>query len=912
MFGLFGNNEELPKVPKEENRETDKNNEPFFGSATKPSSPLPTNGISTTWRDATSPTRTVTSPPPTSTAFPGFIPFLDSVSGTTNSINEAPSTPKSIPNHSAPDDNPVVLNSAIKMLQKRLDEEKQKNKELKEQMENDTPISLAPFSIDKSLRLRESFGQFFGMTEAESSTNTTEDKPLVVEELQSPPLSMSSPFAIPSIPMSFFGAMTDPSSTLNVDNEGNIPPAPPSFYNNMMPSIPFYGSSKEVVATTGSASASASARQNPAIDVQVPPILSAQAQAQTETVPPSPPISSPFSVHHINPLSYFGTATESTPVSASQGPVIDVQVPPILTTQAQAQSETVPPSPPISSPFSVHHINPLSYFGMATESTPVSAPQGPAIDVQVPPILPAQAQAQSETVPPSPPISSPFSVHTLNPLSYFGTASQPSPVVTCPPDSVRDLGTSFDTEVLHQSPAGKASSGSPAKTPNMEPIRVAVEAILEVQNKEDRARIAELEDLLNVANTRNEESERMLDRVREDLHACELQIAAAGETDADRLHRIAELEARTRNYQSRITELESLASTDREQLVDLQTRLEELVTEKRKRDELTGVNPLIQKQRDVDRKEISRLSKLLDETMTALNDTHKACEVAEAQVRELQARAQRTDSISMADSGSTSRESAAISSTDTDNEAAMIRIRELEQQLELLRSSQTSADLCLIQMDEQRKKSMDEAALLRAQLSESQSKLALMELQHQQLVDATIDKPPNTTTPSALRSMSSSSSISGANTAPHPPVTPTSSAYIQPPIPATPATPGPDDAKRMDRVRIINAGLLRLSLDAEFQEDIKVFFVSILHHHLHSDIVLSFITFCNVKRPFVRSAMDIWGGLPGASVLTPQDHESIKEDPGVYRVYPKVCPIQTSSKMHHVSIFLVSDHSFLH
>ena len=43
-----------------------------------------------------------------------------------------------------------------------------------------------------------------------------------------------------------------------------------------------------------------------------------------------------------------------------------------------------------------------------------------------------------------------------------------------------------------------------------------------------------------------------------------------------------------------------------------------------------------------------------------------------------------------------------------------------------------------------------------------------------------------------------------------------------------------------------------------------------------------------MKRPFVRSAMDIWGGLPGASQLTPQDHESIKEDPGVYRVYPKV------------------------
>ena len=619
----------------------------------------------------------------------------------------------------ASEDDAVVLGSAIKMLQQQLTEEKQKNKSLKEQLDKEnvaTPVSFAPFSVDQSLRLGESFGTLFGMTEVGPSTNVAEDKPLV-EESQTPPPPISSPFAIPSIRMSFFGATTEPpSSTLNADNEGSsteyVPPVPTTFYSNMMPSIPFYGASKETEITTES-------------------------------------------------------STVAAPMLQSQGPAIDVQVPPM--SPIPAQSEVVPPSP-ISSPFSIP-MNPMSYFGMTTEQS-----------------------------------------------------LQSSAEIICPPVGVRDLGTTFDTEVVHQSPAGKASSGSPAKTPNtpnMDPIRVAVEAVLEIHAQEDRARITELENLLSAANESKEETNRMLNSVREDMQACERQIAAARETDADRLQRIAELEGRTRNYLSRITELESLASTDREQLVDLQMRLEELVTEKRKRDETTGVNPLIQKQRDVDRKEISRLSKLLDETMTALNETHKACEVAEAQVRELQATAKRNDS-STADSGCTTRESAATS-TATDD-AAVIKVNELQQQLELLRSSQTSADLCLIQMDEQRKKANDEAALLRAQLSESQSKLALMVLQHQQLVDATVDKPPYTTTPSALRSRSSSSSISGVNTPPRPPVSTSGTAYSQPP---TPATPGPDDAKRMERVRIINAGLLRLAQDAEFQEDIKVF------THLH-------------------------------------------------------------------------------
>ena len=772
MFGFCGNNEDVlkeemkrkeqieeeeeTKRTKQENREMKINAPMSVVPEAVPSSPLPTVGVST-WRDTTSPTLVITvpSPPPTSSSFPEFTTFLDSGSG-------EPSTPKPI--SATSEGNPVLLNSAIKMLQQQLDEEKRKNKSLKEQMEKESvviPISFAPFSVDKPLRLGESFGQFFGMKDA--GPPPTNDKPLVEESTtQTPPPPISSPFSIPSIPMSFFGATTvPPFSVLNADNEKSlteqIPPASPSFYSNMMPSIPFYGTTTESAST-----------------VSAPPLQ-------------------------------------------SQGPVIDVKVPTI--SPALTQSEAVP-SPPISSPFS---INPLSYFGTAAEQP-----------------------------------------------------SQPSPVVVCPPVSVRDLGTIFDTEVVRQSPAGKASSssGSPAKTPNMDPIRIAVEAVLEIHSQEDRARIVELEGLLSVANASNEESERMLNSAREDLQACERQIAAAGETDTDRLQRIAhlegllsvanaskveseqmlnsaredlracerqiaaagetdanrlqriaELDARTRNYQSRITELESLASTDREQLVDLQTRLEELVTEKRKRDEMTGVNPLIQKQRDVDRKQISRLSKLLDETMTALNETHKACEVAEAQVHELQAGAKRTDSISMTDSGSTTRESAATI-TDADNAAAAaaaaIKVHELEQQLELLQSSQASADLCLIQMDEQRKLAKDEAALLRAQLSESHSKLALMELQHQQLVDATMDKPPFTTTPSALRSRSSSSTISGANTPPRPPFNPSSTAFSQPSAPATPATPGPDDGKRMDRVRIINAGLLRLALDAEFQEDIQV------------------------------------------------------------------------------------------
>ena len=882
MFGFCGNNEDVlkeemkrkeqieeeeeTKRTKQENREMKINAPMSVVPEAVPSSPLPTVGVST-WRDTTSPTLVITvpSPPPTSSSFPEFTTFLDSGSG-------EPSTPKPI--SATSEGNPVLLNSAIKMLQQQLDEEKRKNKSLKEQMEKESvviPISFAPFSVDKPLRLGESFGQFFGMKDA--GPPPTNDKPLVEESTtQTPPPPISSPFSIPSIPMSFFGATTvPPFSVLNADNEKSlteqIPPASPSFYSNMMPSIPFYGTTTESAST-----------------VSAPPLQ-------------------------------------------SQGPVIDVKVPTI--SPALTQSEAVP-SPPISSPFSIPHMNPLSYFGTATENESVSTvsalplqSQGPVIDVKVPTISPALTQ--SEAVP-SPPISSPFSI---NPLSYFGTAaeqpSQPSPVVVCPPVSVRDLGTIFDTEVVRQSPAGKASSssGSPAKTPNMDPIRIAVEAVLEIHSQEDRARIVELEGLLSVANASNEESERMLNSAREDLQACERQIAAAGETDADRLQRIAhlegllsvanaskveseqmlnsaredlracerqiaaagetdadrlqriahlegllsvanaskveseqmlnsaredlracerqiaaagetdanrlqriaELDARTRNYQSRITELESLASTDREQLVDLQTRLEELVTEKRKRDEMTGVNPLIQKQRDVDRKQISRLSKLLDETMTALNETHKACEVAEAQVHELQAGAKRTDSISMTDSGSTTRESAATI-TDADNAAAAaaaaIKVHELEQQLELLQSSQASADLCLIQMDEQRKLAKDEAALLRAQLSESHSKLALMELQHQQLVDATMDKPPFTTTPSALRSRSSSSTISGANTPPRPPFNPSSTAFSQPSAPATPATPGPDDGKRMDRVRIINAGLLRLALDAEFQEDIQV------------------------------------------------------------------------------------------
>ena len=833
MFGFCGNNEDVlkeemkrkeqieeeeeTKRTKQENREMKINAPMSVVPEAVPSSPLPTVGVST-WRDTTSPTLVITvpSPPPTSSSFPEFTTFLDSGSG-------EPSTPKPI--SATSEGNPVLLNSAIKMLQQQLDEEKRKNKSLKEQMEKESvviPISFAPFSVDKPLRLGESFGQFFGMKDA--GPPPTNDKPLVEESTtQTPPPPISSPFSIPSIPMSFFGATTvPPFSVLNADNEKSlteqIPPASPSFYSNMMPSIPFYGTTTESAST-----------------VSAPPLQ-------------------------------------------SQGPVIDVKVPTI--SPALTQSEAVP-SPPISSPFSIPHMNPLSYFGTATENESVSTvsalplqSQGPVIDVKVPTISPALTQ--SEAVP-SPPISSPFSI---NPLSYFGTAaeqpSQPSPVVVCPPVSVRDLGTIFDTEVVRQSPAGKASSssGSPAKTPNMDPIRIAVEAVLEIHSQEDRARIVELEGLLSVANASNEESERMLNSAREDLQACERQIAAAGETDTDRLQRIAhlegllsvanaskveseqmlnsaredlracerqiaaagetdanrlqriaELDARTRNYQSRITELESLASTDREQLVDLQTRLEELVTEKRKRDEMTGVNPLIQKQRDVDRKQISRLSKLLDETMTALNETHKACEVAEAQVHELQAGAKRTDSISMTDSGSTTRESAATI-TDADNAAAAaaaaIKVHELEQQLELLQSSQASADLCLIQMDEQRKLAKDEAALLRAQLSESHSKLALMELQHQQLVDATMDKPPFTTTPSALRSRSSSSTISGANTPPRPPFNPSSTAFSQPSAPATPATPGPDDGKRMDRVRIINAGLLRLALDAEFQEDIQV------------------------------------------------------------------------------------------
>ena len=65
MFGLFGNNEDVQK--KVEIRKTSEPvglqtsspkpttiDPPFFGSATKPSSPAPTNGVST-WRDATSP-----------------------------------------------------------------------------------------------------------------------------------------------------------------------------------------------------------------------------------------------------------------------------------------------------------------------------------------------------------------------------------------------------------------------------------------------------------------------------------------------------------------------------------------------------------------------------------------------------------------------------------------------------------------------------------------------------------------------------------------------------------------------------------------------------------------------------------------------------------------------------------------
>ena len=276
---------------------------PFFGSAIDQPSPLPAVDVST-WRDMTSPTpapviTVVTSPPPTSSSFPGFMSFLDSVSGKTNPTSEEPSTPKSMPNPTllpvaASEDDAVVLGSAIKMLQQQLTEEKQKNKSLKEQLDKEnvaTPVSFAPFSVDQSLRLGESFGTLFGMTEVGPSTNVAEDKPLV-EESQTPPPPISSPFAIPSIRMSFFGATTEPpSSTLNADNEGSsteyVPPVPTTFYSNMMPSIPFYGASKETEITTESSTVAAPMLQSqgPAIDVQVPPM--SPIPAQSEVVPPS-------------------------------------------------------------------------------------------------------------------------------------------------------------------------------------------------------------------------------------------------------------------------------------------------------------------------------------------------------------------------------------------------------------------------------------------------------------------------------------------------------------------------------------------------------------------------------------------------------------------------------------------------
>lgn len=439
----------------------------------------------------------------------------------------------------------------------------------------------------------------------------------------------------------------------------------------------------------------------------------------------------------------------------------------------------------------------------------------------------------------------------------------------------------------------------------------------DAQRALDRATISRLEGALAAATASKEGAEGQLNTVRGDVRGYQEQIALLEGSKSDaaaQLARIGELEGRTQGYQDRIAELEELATTDRDQLVRLQSTLEGLLQDKRHSQEIGGVNPLVLRQREGDKKEIGRLSALLDDALAALDESRRACADAEQHLGECR-------------------------SHGAANDDWRGRVVGLEGELAASRESQAAADLRLMQMEEQLRRVTDDAALLRTQLSESQSTCASLEGQlklrnappapsplplppsspspSQTSASQTQTLPPTTPTPRPTPALTptppparaSQSPATAANVPasaasssfeavlamvqprsilarPPPPASPSDAqppvhlAGAPPPRPATaftppvaptpptptPATAGMDDTKRIERYRAVNATLRALALDPLFQADLA--------------------------RPYVRSALLCWGGLLGPTELAAVDQQAVKEDPGVARVYPKIVALQ--------------------